>query len=179
MTKQQLKKNIFPSKIDSDSFEEFTLNQNDDWVRELLIELNEKAVDQTPEAYLDQTNLDLKIKLKRCHEHSIGSALLVDIEVSSHFATSCALSLQEIFDDVSFTVNACFIPEDLKDLPEYKEQTELFIAGSLRELYFLEDEQANLAELIHEHVFLNIDAYPKFADAESNELFPDTEKLKN
>ena len=178
--KKQISKMISPNKIGSSDFEEFELDQNVDWVRELLIELNENAVEKSEEAYLDQTNLDIKLKLKSFHEHAIGLVLLAEAEVSAHYATSCTLSLTEMFENTHFTVKGCFLPENLENTEEYEEATELFLAGELRELHFLSKGQADLKEFIHEHIYLNINPYPKLNfDEDEDGLIVDSSKLKN
>lgn len=178
--KKPIAKMISPNKVGSTQFEEFELDQNVDWVRELLTELNENAVEKSEEAYLDQTDLDIKLKLKSFHEHAIGLVLLAEAEVKAHYATSCTLSLTEMFEDTHFTVKGCFLPEHLENAEEYEEATELFLAGELRELHYLKNGLADLKEFIHEHLYLNINPYPKLDfDEDEDGLMVDSSKLKN
>lgn len=180
MSLNKVKKNVPPGLFGSDQFETFELDQNNcDWVKDLLVELNENALEKTPEAYLDQTNLDIKLSLK-CHmDNALGTVLLAKAFVKAHYATSCTISLVEMFEDVEFNVEACFIPEIFEESEEYKEETETFIAGSVKELYFLSKNQADLGEFIHEHLFLNINPYPQAVDTDGQETFFEQGKLKN
>lgn len=176
--KKTISKNISPNKVGSSDFQDFELDQNVDWVKELLIELNENAVEKSEEAYLDQTNLDIKLRLKSTDVQTIGHVLLAEAEVNTHYVTACTLSMEEVFETCHFTVKACFLPESFEKTEEYAEATETFIAGELRELHFLKNGLADLKEFIHEHLFLNINPYPK-KDFDEDGLIIDSEKLKN
>lgn len=56
---------------------EFDLDQDTDFVKEILIELNENATDKTPEMYLQETYLDITGEIEKKNSAEMNEFLLV------------------------------------------------------------------------------------------------------
>lgn len=154
--------NLNVRKMRSGLWLDYSLNKNVDWIKELLIELNENAPkDYTEEQKLQNSELNIDIKLKKTNRGSIGDYMLCQIRLTGNFNTLCVKTGTPITEKLDFEVKICFLPFELEHEEEYKEQTEYFTDGEVYELYFLNKNwEAPLQETIHEQLYLNIDFYP-------------------
>ena len=110
---------------------------------------------------LENSNLDLTLKFKKCFKGSIGDYLLCHLEVHAHFNTLCVKTGTPMKDTLEFDVKMCFLPENISEQEEFADQTEHFTDGEIYELYYLNKNfEAPLKEAIHEQLFLNLNFYP-------------------
>lgn len=148
-------------KMRSNTWLEFSLSKNSDWVKNLLLELNENAEEMSPEQQLATSELNLEIQLKKANKSSIGDYLLCSTKVSSTFNTQCVKTGSIMNDSLDFSVKICFLPEHLSNQEEFLDQTEYYTDGEIYELYYLnKNDEAPLKEAIREQLFLNLDFYP-------------------
>ena len=138
----------------------FNLNQSEEWVRELLMELNEKATSRNPEDYLGETNISLTIELKKKNNPTVGPILLARGKVEAEFVTECVRTLQEMKDQVEAEFKAVFIENIFAEEDEYADTVELFVENDMYDLHFYELNRADMKEMVHEVIFLNINEYP-------------------
>ncbi len=149
------------SHIPPNVMDEFKLNKdNSQWLKELLIELNEKASEANEEQKLSETELNLNLKIEKKHLGQYGEFVLIKADINGTFATECVKTLTPLKDIVHFQFQACFLNESFKDDEEYRELTEIFIDHDVYELYFQNRGSVDLKETFHEQIFLNIDPYP-------------------
>lgn len=139
---------------------QYTLNKSQDWLEELLNELNEKVSERTTDQYLADSEIDLKISFKRVHQQPFGNVLLCFGELEVHFFTECVRTLKEMKDSLTIDFKACFIPNHFAEDEEYADLDETFIDNDLYEVHFAEKNIANLKEMVHELIYLNINQYP-------------------
>lgn len=140
--------------------ESYNLNKSQDWIRDLLIELNEKMSERTQDQYLADSELDLQIRLKRVHNQPFGNVLLIKGELNLTFFTECVKTLKEMQDHLNLEFKACFVPNHFAEDDEYADLDEVFIENDVYDVHFAVNNQANLKEMIHELIYLNIDQYP-------------------
>lgn len=138
----------------------FKLNQSQDWVRELLKELNENATARAEDDYLGETNLEIELELKKIHNSSYGPVLLSRGKISAHYVTECVRTLEEMTQDLECEFQLCFIDAVHEGDKELEDQIDIFIDNQMHDLHFYELNRADLKEAIHEVIFLNINQYP-------------------
>lgn len=148
------------AKMTPDKVFKYELNQSQDWVRDLLMELNEKCNSRDAEAYLGETELNIKITLKKLNNATFGPVLVAKGEIKAEFVTECVRTLEEMKDHMETEFKAAFIENIYAEEEEYAEMDELFIDNDVHELHYYELNKANLQEMIHEEIFLNINPYP-------------------
>lgn len=138
----------------------YELNQSTEWVRELLMELNEKANSRNPEDYLGESDLRINLTLKKLSNATFGPVLVVKGTVETEYFTECVRTLEEMKEQMELEFKAAFIENIYAEEDEYSEMDELFIDNEVCELHYYELNKANIKEMLHEEIFLNINPYP-------------------
>ncbi len=166
-TKMQEKLNIVKFPLNATKY--YELDKSCDWVRALLLELNEKADEKKPEEYLANTDIKIQMEIKKLFKSQYGEFLIINLQFSSHYVTQCVRTLEEMEDSLHFEVNSCFLDREYEKLEEFEDQMEIYEDNQLNELYFYEKGFVDVKEMIHEQIFLNINQYPvKNSDSELN-----------
>jgi uncharacterized metal-binding protein YceD (DUF177 family) len=144
----------------------FELDKDTDWVREFLIEMNEKATEKSPEAYLDETSIFISGELEKKNKNDMGEFLIVKGTIEADYVTECVrtLSPMTIHMDVPFKV--CFIDESLATSELFAEIDETYVENDVFEIYFYTKRTVDFQEMLHEQIFLNYEQYPVL-DADS------------
>lgn len=145
---------------------EFELDADTDWVRDILIELNENATEKTPEAYLSDTSIFISGTIEKKNKPDLGEFLLVQGMVEVDYVTECVRTLQPMTVQLDVPFKVVFIDESLATSELFAEIDETFIENDVYELYFYNKRTVEFQEMIHEQIFLNYDQYPVL-DAES------------
>lgn len=139
----------------------YTLDKNCQWVKELLLELNENNFELSDDENLATSHLTMNIKLKKANKGSIGDYVLCDLQVDADFNTLCVKSGASMKDQLKFEVKMCFLSENLSTQEGFIDQTDYFTDGEVYELYYLnKNSEAPLKDAIHEQLVLNLDLYP-------------------
>ena len=81
--------------------------------------------------------------------------------LSLTYITQCAQSGELMNDELNLDVQAIFIDNILSNKYEDDENMTLFIGNMEYELYFYENSKLDLAQVLHEYIFLNKNPYPK------------------
>ena len=153
--------NVNLSKMRTNTWLDYVLDKNTDWVKELVLELNENANELTEQEKVEQSKLELDLKLKKNFKGSVGDYLLCDLIVSAEFNTLCVKTGTPMKDSLDFEVKMCFLAEHLAETEAFLDQTEHFTDGEIYELYYLnKNSEAPLKDAIHEQLFLNLNFYP-------------------
>lgn len=158
------------SKLPAGQEQEYFVDKEVEWVKEMLMELNEKATDRTPEMYLMKSFMDIDLKIKKKFKGSLGEFVLVRGKLKVEFMTSCVRTLREMKDYLDLDFKACFIDAVHENKPEYEEVIEIFEDNDLFDLYFYENRTVDLKKAIHEQIYLNINEYP-VADPDAPLIF--------
>ena len=164
-TKLQEKLNIIKFPLNATKF--YKLDQTCDWAKSLLVELNEKADEKSTEEKLSKTDISIELEIKKFYKSQYGEYIIVNVQFSSHYLTQCVRTLEEMEDSLHFEVNTCFLDKQHEKREEFEDQMEIYEDNQLNELYFFDKGFADLKEMIHEQIFLNINQYPvKNTDSE-------------
>jgi uncharacterized metal-binding protein YceD (DUF177 family) len=148
---------------------DFDLDESIDWVREILMELNENATEQSPEAYLNETGLSITGELEKKNKQEINEYLLIKGVIRANYATECIRTLKPMQMDLEVPFKVCFVDEALATTEQFAEIDETYLDNDIFEVYFYTKRTINLKDMIHEQIFLNYDQYPVL-DAESKLL---------
>lgn len=159
-TENTLQNKVNLTKYAPDRKYEYELDQTQDWVQELLMELNEKATSRNPEDYLGETHINIRMTVKKVNNSTFGPVLLVKGSVESEFVTECVRTLEEMKDQVEAEFKAAFVENIFAEEEEYQDQDELFIDNDVYEMHYYELNKADVKEMIHEAIFLHINPYP-------------------
>lgn len=163
----KIKASMNLAKLPTDKMTKFVLSKNTDWAEELLAELNENVASRSPEDYIANSDIEITIEICKRYKGSVGEYVLCKGQISATYFTECVKSLKEMQDSVECEFTACYIDYALEGSPEYAEQVEIFMDGSVWDLHFYENRKVDLKEMIHENLYLNINAYPSVEDADS------------
>lgn len=164
-------------KIKSDDFEHFELNKSLKWVQELILELNEKVSNYTDEQIIEDSDLVIELEMKKSYKPNFSYYILVRGKIQAHFKTECVISLQEMSDKIECEFKACFLEHNLAEEPEYSDLDEIFIDSDMYDLHFYEKNIADIKEMVHEYIYLNINPYPSLEDATLDKNKPDKNQL--
>lgn len=145
---------------------EYEFDENTDWVKNILIELNENASEKTPEEWLKETNLVVFGEVEKKTKPEMGEFLLVTGTIEADYATECVRTLKTMKKELDVPFKICFVDESYASSELFADADETWVDNEVYELYFYDKRMVNLQEMIHEQVFLNYDQYPVL-DAES------------
>jgi uncharacterized metal-binding protein YceD (DUF177 family) len=145
---------------------EFELDSDTDWVKSILMELNEKATEKTPEAYLEETSLYISGEIEKKSKNDMGEFLIVEAQIEAQYAAECVRTLKPMQVDLDFTIKICFIDESLATSELFADADETYVENDVYELYFYNKRTVNFRDMIHEQLFLNYNQYPVL-DADS------------
>lgn len=153
-------------KLPTNTRYEFDFDKDTDWVKDILVELNENASEKSPEAYLEETYLTISGEVEKKDKPEMGEFLLVEGTVCSEYATECIRTLKPMKVELEFPFKICFVDESMAGTELFEDADETWVDGDVYELYFYNKRTVNFQEMIHEQVFLNYNQYPVL-DADS------------
>lgn len=153
---------------------DITLDKNTVWVSDVLKELNENADSKDPEKLLEETSVEIRLRLVKKFKNELSEYFLITGEIEASYITKCVKTLKDMHESIFVDMKACFVDLSLEDNDQFKDQTETFIDNDLYELYFYSERKISLKEPINELIYLNINQYPILEDDHDPE---DLEKL--
>lgn len=136
--------------------EEFELDQNCPSVRNLLNEL-EANLEKEEQG---KGSLLLQLAIERRSNPHYGDYLLFYGNIQGFYHSPCVRCLVPARCPVDVNFSACFLSDHYQEQEEYQDVTSLYIDGQEREIYFHHNETANLQEILHENIFINIEPFP-------------------
>lgn len=138
----------------------YELGKSCDWLKNILLELNEKADEKSPEEYLEETSISCELEIKKMFKQQYGDMIFVRGNIETQFKTQCVRTLENMDDNLILPINSCFLDQKFEETEEFSEQLEIFEENQLFDLYFFDKGFVNIAEMIHEQIYLNINQYP-------------------
>ena len=156
--------NISKFPVDTPKF--YDLGKSQDWVNALLVELNEKAENKTPEDFLEETSIQLTMEVEKLFKKEYGEYIIVKATITTDYVTQCVRTLVDMREHFELDMRACFLIGHLETDEAFTEQLEIFEKDEIYELYFYKKGMADIAEMIHEQVYLSLNQYP-IADTEA------------
>ncbi len=137
----------------------YELNSEIDWVRELLDKIENDIEDEDDFAG-KPGKLNLTLRIKRKTGAGFGEHLIVRGHFSSEYTTPCVRCLETSEQEVEASFAACFLHPHFEKSEELEEATHIFVDNDEMEVYFQEKGNANLRELVHEQLFMEIEPLP-------------------
>jgi uncharacterized metal-binding protein YceD (DUF177 family) len=153
-------------KVPANTKFEFELDATTDWVKEILMELNEQATEKSPEAYLAETSLTIQGEIEKKNRPELSEFLIVKGLIQAEYVTECVRTLQPMTMDLEVPIKICFVDESLATSEQFAEIDETYVENDVYEIYFYNKRKILFQEMIHEQIFLNYDQYPVL-DADS------------
>jgi uncharacterized metal-binding protein YceD (DUF177 family) len=83
-------------KLPANTVFEFELDEETDWVKDMLIEMNEHATDKKPEVYLKETSLFISGEIEKKNKVEMGEFLIATGTIEAEYATECVRTLKPI-----------------------------------------------------------------------------------
>ena len=144
----------------------FEFEHDVDWIKEMLVELNENATDKTPDEWLKETTLVAFGEMTKKDKPDMGEYLLVKGTIEATYATECVRTLKPMKKDLDVNFKVAFIDQAMAETELFKDLDETWIDNEVYEIYFYDKRTIEFKEMIHEQIFLNVDQYP-ILDADS------------
>lgn len=140
--------------------------ETEEWVKNILIEMNENAHDKTPSENLEETYLHVSGTMIKKFNNENGEYLLMKVRIQTEYNTECVRTLRPMTESLDLDFKVCFVNETLAETEMYKEIDETYLDGDVYEIYFYSKKTAPIQEMVHEQIYLNYNQYP-ILDAES------------
>lgn len=153
-------------KIPANQVISFELDQETDWVREFLLEMNENATEKSPEAYLEETAIFISGDIEKKNKTDMGEFLLVKGTIEVDYVTECVRTLKPMTVQLDVPFKVIFVDEALATSELFAEIDETYVENDVYEIYFYNKRTVDLQEMLHEQIFLNYNQYPVL-DADS------------
>lgn len=144
----------------------FELDQETDWVRDFLIEMNENATEKSPEAYLEETAIFISGEMEKKNKTDMGEFLLVKGTIEVDYVTECVRTLKPMTVQLDVPFKIVFVDEALATTELFEGIDETFVENDVYEIYFYNKRTVDFQEMLHEQIFLNYNQYPVL-DADS------------
>lgn len=148
------------SKFPLNSKQTYVLDKESPWVKSILMELNENAESKLPEEYLEDSTLNLTLNIEKKYKGTYGEYLILDAVIDTTFFTQCVRTLNEMQDQLHTELKGCVIDDIHEKSDELEDQVDIFMDNDVYELHFYSHRIANIREIIHEQIYLNINQYP-------------------
>ncbi|MCF8059444.1 MAG: DUF177 domain-containing protein [Bacteriovoracaceae bacterium] len=136
----------------------YELDQSCAWVKDLFNELEEE-VDREESEY-KSGNINCQLSLKRKSGKPFADHLLVRGKIQTNYMAPCIRCLKLTDQEVDAEFQVCFIPHHLENEPEFEELDDIFTENEEFSLYYHEKGNADIAEMVHENLFMNIEHFP-------------------
>lgn len=144
----------------------FELDQETDWVREFLIEMNENATEKTPEQNLEDTAIFISGEIEKKNKPDMGEFLVVKGTIEADYVTECVRTLKPMTVQLDVPFKVVFIDESLATSELFEGIDETYVENDVYEIYFYNNRTVDFQEMLHEQIFLNYNQYPVL-DADS------------
>lgn len=153
------------NKYSHDIIEEYELSDlKTPWVAEILKELHEEL---DPEDQYPAGSFLLNLVISRKKNTFIGDHIVVRSTINAKYHLPCGISLKPLPQNMQHQVSAAFLHENYEKQPEFEESTTVFADNEEMELYFYRKGMVDIKEFIHEQVFLEVPAFPRSPEFDS------------
>lgn len=147
-------------KLPANTVFEFELDHETDWLKEMLLEMNEHATDKKPDVYLKETRLNVYGEIEKKNKVEMGEFLLARGTIEAEYATECVRTLKPMKVELNVPFKVCFVDESMANSEMFAEIDETWVENDTYEIYFYTKRTVNFQEMIHEQIYLNYNQYP-------------------
>ncbi|MAF78582.1 MAG: hypothetical protein CME63_04155 [Halobacteriovoraceae bacterium] len=151
-------KEVILSRYVFDETVQYELDDSLDWVSALYDELEENT-DREEEGY-KKGNISVRLQLKRKSGKPFGDHLLVKGSIEAQYTAGCVRCLTLTPESVDTEFQCAFINSRFEKDPEFEELDDIFTENEEYDLYFYEKGKIEIAEMVHEYLFMNINHLP-------------------
>jgi|SRR5690606_27954624 len=155
-----LKKELITTALPPGQNKEFDLDENTDWVAELLAELNEELSSEELQELGDETFLTFSGFALRRTSGKLEDHVKIEGKLETVFGTRCVRTGKPMLDNLSLEIKLVVVDQEVINRYGYEEETTLFVDEAEYELYPSHDNRFNLQEAVHEMIWLNKEPYP-------------------
>lgn len=141
-----------------DETTEYSLGQDCKWVQALLDELEEGT--DREEAGYQPGFIHCNLSLKRKSGKPFGDHILVKGDLKANYTTPCVRCLKLTPQKVEMDFQVSYIPGVLEKEPEFEDLDDIFTENEEFALYFHNKGDADIAEMVHENLFMSISHFP-------------------
>jgi uncharacterized metal-binding protein YceD (DUF177 family) len=147
-------------KIAANTEFDYEFDQDTEWIKEMLVELNENATDKTPDEWLKETSLVVFGEMTKKDKPDMGEFLLVKGTIEATYATECVRTLKPMKKDLDIPFKVCFLDQSMAETEMFKDVDETYVENDVYEIYFFDKRTVDFQAMIHEQIFLHVDLYP-------------------
>jgi uncharacterized metal-binding protein YceD (DUF177 family) len=148
------------TKIQPDQTFDYKLDKECPWVGKLLEELNEESTDVSIIDKHNNSFLNIELHVKRKYNPSMGDYVLAWGKLTTTYFTECVKTLQTMNENIDIDFKGCFVDLSKEAEDQFAEQDEYFTDGQMWDLYFYEENNVDIQEMLHEILYLNKNPYP-------------------
>ncbi len=141
-----------------DETAKYELKESCAWVQDLFNELEEEV--DREEADYEKGAISCELSLKRKSGKPFADHLLIRGNIKAKYMAPCIKCLKLTHQSVDADFQVCFIPQHLENEPEFEELDDIFTENEEFDLYFHQKGDADIAEMVHENLFINIEHFP-------------------
>jgi uncharacterized protein len=134
----------------------YELSVRNDWIKELIVNLEEEINAETNQ----ESVFDVDLEIERRFDSEMKDILMIRANLSGSYNAPCVRCLEETPQSFDSGFEACFMHSSFEDADEYKETSHIFCQGQEYELYFHVKGKVDLKEIISEHLYLSVDPLP-------------------
>lgn len=145
---------------------EFELDKETEWIKEILIEMNENASEKKPEEYLAETNLAVFGDIEKKNKNDLGEYLVIRGTIEADYVTECVRTLKPMTVQLDIPFKIAFFDEAMAKTEAFEGIDETFVENDVFEIYFYNNRTVDFQAMIHEQIFMNYNQYPVL-DADS------------
>lgn len=149
---------IILSRYVFDEIVQYKLNEKCSWVSKLYQELEENT-DKEDSGY-KKGKIEVDMQLKRKSAKPFGDHLLVRGFLKTDYTAGCIRCLSSTPQEVTANFQCAFVNSRFEKDPEFEELDSIFTENEEFDLYFYDKGNVNIAEMVHEYLFMNIDHFP-------------------
>lgn len=154
----QLDPQVLVNKYSLDIIEEYEIDKETSWIKDLLVELEEENDD---EAEFPEALMVIKAQITRKTNSFLKDHLVVRAQLKANFHFPCGRCLYPLPQELDLNLAAAFLHESQEKLPEYEEATTVYADGQEMELYFFHKGMADIQEFIHEQIYIEVVPFPR------------------
>ncbi len=130
------------------------------WLHELLEELEEDVDEEEALKNPEARELLVELRLEKLFSNSYREHFFLRAKINGTYLTHCSRCLELMKETLDVEFSCCVLPAELEDTPEFKEVDTILCRNQELDVYFYENGQLDLKEILHEIIFLNINNLP-------------------
>lgn len=135
-------------------------DKDESWVIKLFDEINENSPLNSTELKGQDYYLHIDLKLTRKFSNEFDDHLVLSTKIKARYKTLCIKSLEPMDDELDISYNVIVLKSSFENDENFSEDTEIYYANSMHELFYYEKNEVNLFEIIHELIYLDLNQYP-------------------